>query len=151
MNEHWLMICVMKKSKPVKRSMQKPQGGFKRQKHHELTRTRNLDKLLVAGSKSSFVMVPSSYMDSLIHRIDKLQASVQDVRTHMGAQKSTSPKLKFISRTELAKKLGVTLPTLDKWKNEGAIPFRRIRRRIYFSEAEVLKAMQSNERFKNRI
>ena len=151
MNEHWLMICVMKKSKPVNRRMQKSQSAYLQQRRHDHARKRNLDESLDAGTKSSFVLVPSSYLDLLIQRIDKLQASVQDVRTHMGVQKSTSPTLKFISRTELSKKLGVTLPTLDKWKNEGAIPFKRIRRRIYFSEADVLKAMQSSDRFKNRI
>ena len=52
---------------------------------------------------------------------------------------------KLLSRTELAKVLGVTTATITTYKNNG-LPYRMIKRRPYFLLSEVEKYMDLNKR-----
>ncbi len=49
----------------------------------------------------------------------------------------------LLKRTDIAKMLQVTLPTVHAWMNQGKLPFHRIGSRVFFKKQEVLDAMQS--------
>lgn len=47
-----------------------------------------------------------------------------------------------LSRTQLAKYLDKTLPTIDRYKANGVFPFYQTGRTIYFKKSEVDKALK---------
>ena len=55
-------------------------------------------------------------------------------------QKSTEGK--YYTRKEAAKRARITLPTLDKYIQEGKIKAHRLGRRVLFSEEEIRKAIE---------
>jgi excisionase family DNA binding protein len=55
-------------------------------------------------------------------------------------QKSTEGK--YYTRKEAAKQARITLPTLDKYIQEGKIKAHRLGRRVLFSEEEIKKAIE---------
>lgn len=55
-------------------------------------------------------------------------------------QKSTEGK--YCTRKEAAKRARITLPTLDKYIQEGKIKAHRLGRRVLFSEEEIKKAIE---------
>ena len=50
----------------------------------------------------------------------------------------------FYSKSELAKKLGVAVRTLDNWISNGKISFTKIGRRIIFSESDLDQLLENN-------
>ena len=56
----------------------------------------------------------------------------------------------FITTNKAIKILGVSKPTLHKWKTGGLIPFHRIGSRIRFKKSEVIEAVQSVKKYGNR-
>jgi excisionase family DNA binding protein len=55
-------------------------------------------------------------------------------------QKSTEGK--YYTRKEAAKRACITMPTLDKYIQEGKIKAHRLGRRVLFSEADIKKAIE---------
>lgn len=49
----------------------------------------------------------------------------------------------LLTSKQTAKVLGVSLPTVHKWKTEGRLKFYRIATRVRFKRAEVLSALQT--------
>jgi excisionase family DNA binding protein len=48
----------------------------------------------------------------------------------------------FLQTPELAEKLGVSIRTIERWRNDGLIPFKKIGRRVVLHRLdEVLKAL----------
>ena len=56
------------------------------------------------------------------------------------SQKSTGQK--YYTRKEAAKRARITMPTLDKYIQEGKIKAHRLGRRVLFSEEEIKKAIE---------
>lgn len=52
----------------------------------------------------------------------------------------------FYSKSELAKKLGVSNRTVDNWMADGKISFTKVGRRIFFSENDLEQLIQNNRR-----
>lgn len=50
----------------------------------------------------------------------------------------------LLTSKQSAKLLGVSLPTLHKWKTEGRLKFYRIATRVRFKRSEVLSALQTS-------
>jgi excisionase family DNA binding protein len=49
----------------------------------------------------------------------------------------------FLQTPELAEKLGVSIRTIERWRNDGLIPFKKIGRRVVLHHLdEVLKALK---------
>lgn len=58
---------------------------------------------------------------------------------------STSVKEEFLSRNQLCERLGISLPTLDKWSAEGTIKGKLIiGGRIRYKWSEVEQSLNSN-------
>ncbi len=49
---------------------------------------------------------------------------------------------KYYTRKEAAKRARITMPTLDKYIQEGKIKAHRLGRRVLFSEDEIKKAIE---------
>lgn len=63
------------------------------------------------------------------------------IKNIMGETKRT-PNDDLLTIDELANRLNRSKTTLWQWRKEGLIPFRRIKRKIYFVWNEVLDALQ---------
>ena len=62
-----------------------------------------------------------------------------------------TPERKILySMKELADFIGCCVPTAQRMKNEGRIPYKQIGRKVMFDTVEVLKAMVPGKR-KNRL
>lgn len=53
----------------------------------------------------------------------------------------TPPELRFISRSEVCKLFGVSLPTIDNWTRTGKLKGYRIGNRIRYKASEVEKSL----------
>jgi hypothetical protein len=96
---------------------------------------------------SGYILLPSKSVNVLLDKLQVLQKSIDEIQNKLGIQ--CNPKtVKPLSRQALADKFGVTLPTLDKWKNDGLIPFKRMGRRVFFNEEDVFNAMKNSKRGK---
>jgi excisionase family DNA binding protein len=50
-----------------------------------------------------------------------------------------------MNQTEAAKFLGVSLPTIIRWKKQKKIPYYQTGRVVIFKKSELLNAMQKNK------
>ena len=98
--------------------------------------------------RDSFTLVPSDTLNKILQQLDKLENAVLELTLKLEKKTQPSNTRTLLTRSELGSKLKVSLPTIDKWKNNGIIKFKRVGRRIYFVEEEVIEAMQSSDRFK---
>lgn len=70
--------------------------------------------------------------------IDQLAQQVADhIVKRLPQQALDKPSEKFMSAIDAADHLGITVPTLRKWRREGLIPFHRVGSRIYFDRQEI--------------
>lgn len=53
-----------------------------------------------------------------------------------------------LTRTQLAEYLNCTLPTVDRYRNEGRIPFYQTGRTVYFLKSDVDNALRVNAKKK---
>lgn len=67
---------------------------------------------------------------------------VRAVRADMGAASEPPPEERLLTRTETAKELHVTLPTLRRYTREGKVKGYRIGNRVLYKRNEVLAALQ---------
>jgi len=58
------------------------------------------------------------------------------------SQQPNDTKVSYLSRKELAKVLGVTLPTLSSWTKLGKVKAYRIGRRVLYKSSEVDQALK---------
>lgn len=52
---------------------------------------------------------------------------------------------KLLNTKEVCKFLDCHISTLNKWKAEGIIPFKRLGKRVYFDKEEIIKAMKDDK------
>ncbi len=53
------------------------------------------------------------------------------------------PQDQLLTQREVAKLLDVSVTSILKWKKEGLLPYHKVKSRIYYNRAEVLKSMAS--------
>ena len=66
------------------------------------------------------------------------------IRTVVHSELTKKNEKELMSTKELCSFLGISLSTVNKWKAEGIIPFRRLGKRVYFDKEEIKKAMKDN-------
>lgn len=69
-----------------------------------------------------------------------IREAVQDALPQTQAPAPQSPE--YITRHEAAKRLGVSLVTIDKWSHEGYLQKLRIGGRIRFKAADLSKGLE---------
>lgn len=55
----------------------------------------------------------------------------------------TPTKEGYLSRAEVAKSFGITLPTLGEWTKAGKLKAYRMSRRVYYKAAEIDQALKA--------
>jgi len=71
----------------------------------------------------------------------------QAVREEIAAGQNEAPSLeaeKPITTKELCEYLGITEPTVLRWRNKGKIPFFCIGSAVRFRKSEVIKALEKS-------
>lgn len=58
-------------------------------------------------------------------------------------QSSLKPDNTLLTQQQTAELLNVSIPTLQKMKSSGLIPYSQVLRKIYFRKQDVLKALES--------
>ena len=56
----------------------------------------------------------------------------------------------YLTRKEVAKLLGISLPTLSDWSKRGVVPSYRIQSRVRYVKAEVLECLEKVNTIKYR-
>jgi excisionase family DNA binding protein len=83
-----------------------------------------------------------SFLDELSEKIcERLKPELQMFAPPQPPILSDSEEL--LTSKQSAKVLGVSLPTLHKWKTEGRLKFYRIGTRVRFKRAELISALQT--------
>ena len=72
---------------------------------------------------------------------EMIKKSVQDALEGDRKEKDSD---KLLDAKELCEFLGIHLSTLNKWKSESKIPFKRMGKRIFFKKEEVLAALEDS-------
>jgi len=85
--------------------------------------------------------------------ITELLQKVQKIETLVEARNNEAPQLiesepYIYGINGLAEFLKVSLPTAQKIKNSGKVPFSQMERTIIFKKVEVLEALSNNKRKK---
>ena len=68
----------------------------------------------------------------------------QSVSEALTESKKIEKEKELIDAKEVIDWLGISLSTLNKWKAENKIPYKRLGKRIFFIKSEVLKALEES-------
>ena len=68
----------------------------------------------------------------------------QSVSEALTESKKIEKEKELIDAKEVIDWLGISLSTLNKWKAENKIPYKRLGKRIFFVKSEVLKALEES-------
>ena len=76
---------------------------------------------------------------------DKLKNMIRDViRDEMISIEKKKKEKELMNARELCQYLNIHPGTLNNWKRDGKIPFKRMGKRVFFEKAEVKKALEEN-------
>ena len=53
---------------------------------------------------------------------------------------------KMLNASEVCSMLGIHPSTLNQWKKQGKIPYKRLGKRVFFNRDEVLRSMEDRRR-----
>ena len=73
--------------------------------------------------------------------IDLIKESIRDVQSEQ-KEKPQAETETLLKPKDVCKLLHISNGTLFTWKKQGKIPFRRLGRRIFFVQSDVLNAMK---------
>lgn len=88
---------------------------------------------------TDFVMVPPNDLANLIKKA--VQEAIDEDRKDRDSDKLLNAK-------ELCQLLGIHLSTLNTWKAESKIPFKRLGKRIFFNKNEVLDSLEDSNYYR---
>lgn len=81
-----------------------------------------------------------------------LSNTVRDeIKRYLNNLPETKEEPEYITRKASAQILGVSLPTLAKWTNDGLIPAYRISSRIRYIRSEVEEFLNRIKTFKSKM
>jgi excisionase family DNA binding protein len=86
---------------------------------------------------TNLILKNQNELDTIIER------AVKNALSGFESKQLELPKSKesvILTRKELSEKLNVSLVSIYKWMKSNKLPYRRIGRRIFFVESEVLDA-----------
>lgn len=85
-------------------------------------------------------------METIIIQLTKEEFKDLLIESVLEASGKLLPKqseIKYLTRKEAAKKLHITLPTLNKWTKSGNIKSYRIEGRVLYREDEINEVVES--------
>jgi len=66
------------------------------------------------------------------------------VREELISANRTKTEKELLNAKEVCEFLGIHISTLNSWKSQGKIPYKKIGKRIFFKRDEVLGALKDN-------
>ncbi|MFC4230963.1 helix-turn-helix domain-containing protein [Parasediminibacterium paludis] len=76
----------------------------------------------------------------LVDFISQIEQTVRKVLSEREIQQD-----KLLSSEEVMQLFSISTTTLQKWRNDGKIPFTRIDNKIFYSKTEVLEALKTRQ------
>jgi len=70
------------------------------------------------------------------------------VREEISAAAKQRKEKELMNAKQLCEFLGIHISTLNKWKAEGTIKFKRLGKRIFFNREEVLSSLKEDGNYK---
>lgn len=101
-----------------------------------------MDKLLIITNKEELVSVLNDVLK------DKLNLQKENSKDLSKDEKEISKQIKLLSIDDVCKLFSVSRVTLNKWKKQGLIPYKKMSRRVFFVEDDIYKSI-TNYNFKN--
>lgn len=72
--------------------------------------------------------------------LSEFMAGLKDAITE--ALQQSAPASRMLNSDQVMEMLNVSSTTLQKWRNNGSIPFTRIENKIYYPEADILETLK---------
>lgn len=76
--------------------------------------------------------------------ISTLESIVSSVETIVKHYKPHLNGERFLSNSEVSRKLGVSLRTLQEWRDTGMIPYIQIKGKILYKNSDIEKLLQKH-------
>lgn len=92
-------------------------------------------------SEVSILAAIQEGIDTLTITEQKLIDTISEAVAKFQHPSAPQNQIKYLTKSEIASLLNISLPTLTKYMREGKLPFRRIGRRVLFDYDEVNKAL----------
>ena len=87
----------------------------------------------------SIIFLSSAELEKIVR--DAVKSALAEVR----AKEREKELMNFRETKEF---LGISASTLNKWKAENKIPYRRLGKRIFFKKDEIIKALENSDYYK---
>ena len=102
---------------------------------------------LLKGYQPGLTAFVNEFLTLLTNTVkESVNDAAQNIFGELNRQKSTAELNGvadgFLTRTQVAELLSISIVTLHRYQKEGLIPYRRVGRRILFSKSEVLEAIK---------
>lgn len=78
-------------------------------------------------------------------RLSNIEGLLLELKHPESSNQESKPKI-ILDTDELMQKLGITRPTLSKWRKEGRIPFIQVGSVVRYDLDKVLEALESKKR-----
>lgn len=78
------------------------------------------------------------------------EAFKDELKTILSQQEKESDFSTLLSRKGVAELLKISLVTVSKFQREGKLPFSRFGNRIYFKKGDVIKALETTNKYQHR-
>lgn len=85
---------------------------------------------------------PFAILDARLANIERIMIDLK----HPEANKAENQQKTILDTDQLMEKLGVTRPTLSKWRKENRIPFIQVGAVVRYDMDKVLEALESKKR-----
>ena len=82
------------------------------------------------------------------HLIELIKSAVQEVLQENNENLDQKPIMNFQETCDF---LGIHPSTLNKWKAEDKIPFKRLGKRIFFTKKDILNSLKDSNYQKHKI
>ena len=85
--------------------------------------------------------VPETLVSPLEELTDAIRNVVREELSKVSPE-DLQPPQDLLTEKEVLKKLGITQPTISKWRQKGKIPFVRVGSSIRYDLGKVIKALE---------
>jgi len=77
------------------------------------------------------LLSPKQYQ-ALVQRLDGINSDLASIKY------KTSPEMAFIDTFNLAKLLGVTSRTIQRWRKDGRLPYQRLGTKVFYNVDAIM-------------
>ena len=76
--------------------------------------------------------------------LDQLHETIRNAVAEVLAENRKANQKEMLSAKELCSLLGISISTLNKWKAENKIPYKRMGKRNFYPRSEVIGALKDS-------